>query len=110
MGAQRAPEGLKIGGKRLWNRVAGPFELEQHELSLLLQACRTVDLLDRLQKVLDEGDVVISSSQGLKANPAAVEFRQQALALARLMGALAVPSEEESAPPQYARARLRATK
>lgn len=112
LSAQRAPEGLKVGGKRLWNRVAGPFELEQHELSLLLQACRTVDLLDRLQAVLEAGDVVIESPQGPKANPAAVEFRQQALALARIMAALAIPTEDAS-PVRSAGSgmvRLRATK
>jgi hypothetical protein len=93
MAAQRAPLGLKMGGKRLWSRVAGPFELDQHELAVLLQACRTADLLDRLQVVIDEGEVIISSSQGLKANPAAVEFRQQALTLAKLMASLRIPIE-----------------
>jgi len=95
MAAQRAPLGLKISGKRLWNRVAGPFELEQHEMSVLLQACRTADLLDRLQTVIDEGEVIVSSSQGPRANPAAVEFRQQALTFAKLMASLRIPVEDD---------------
>jgi hypothetical protein len=95
MGAQRAPLGLKMSGKRLWNRVAGPFELEQHEMSVLLQACRTADLLDRLQEVIDAGEVIVSSSQGPRANPAAVEFRQQALSFAKLMASLRIPVEDD---------------
>lgn len=95
MTVPRAPRGLKTGGRRLWSRVLGEFELAEHEESLLLQACRTVDLLDRLQAVLDVEDVVIQSPQGSKAHPAAVEFRQQALTFAKTMASLRIPLDDD---------------
>jgi hypothetical protein len=90
----KPPAGLKIGGQRLWDRVLGDFELAEHEQAVLLQACRTVDILDRLQVVIDDGAVVVESPQGLKTNPAIVEFRQQAVTLAKCMAALRIPAED----------------
>jgi hypothetical protein len=51
-----------------------------------------LDLLDA--SVRDEGPVV-DSPQESKANPAAVEARQQRIALAQLLAALRLPSGEE---------------
>lgn len=62
---------------------------------MLLQACRIVDLLDELQGVLDSEDVIVSSPQGAKANPAAVEFRQQSVTLAKLMASLRIPLDDD---------------
>lgn len=93
----RFPSGLQAGGKRLWKQVLDQFELSEHEEAVLLQACRTADVLDRLQAVIDAGDVVVQSPQGMKANPAIVEFRQQALTLAKCMASLRIPMGEEEA-------------
>lgn len=84
----RAPRGLKAAGSRLWKTVMAEFEPEEHELSLLLQACRISDTLDRLQESIDAGEVIVTSPQGTRANPAIVEFRQQAITLAKCMAAL----------------------
>ena len=71
------------------------YELEEHETALLVEAVRSVDLLDLLDaRVRDEGPIV-ASPQGPKANPAAVEARQQRIALARLLAALRLPSGDE---------------
>jgi hypothetical protein len=94
----RTPRGLKTGGARLWKRVLDEFELGEHEEAVLLQACRIVDVLDRLQAVIDAEEVIVTSSQGPKMNPAVVEFRQQAVVLAKCMASLRIPlGEEESA-------------
>lgn len=98
--APRAPKDLATGGKRLWNRVLRDFELADHEESVLLQACRIVDVLDRLQVAIDAGEVLVSSPQGLKTNPAVVEFRQQALALAKCMASLRIPFGDDELQPQ----------
>lgn len=71
------------------------FELGQHEEAALLQACRIVDILDRLQEQITAGDVIVSSPQGLKANPAIVEFRQQSVTLAKCMASLRIPVEDD---------------
>ncbi len=94
MTALRAPRGLKSGGARLWRQVLSDFELGEHEQAVLLQACRIADVLDRLQEVIDSGEVVVSSPQGTKANPAIVEFRQQAVTLAKCMASLRIPIDD----------------
>jgi len=73
----------------------GEYELAEHEEAVLLQACRVADLLDRLQAVIDGSEVVVTSPQGAKTHPAVVEFRQQALTLAKCMAALRIPLDEE---------------
>jgi hypothetical protein len=91
----RCPVGLRTGGKRLWRQVTDEFELGEHETAVLLQACRVADLLDRLQDVIDTSDVVVSSPQGVKTHPAVVEFRQQALTLAKCMTSLRIPLDND---------------
>lgn len=98
--AARAPKELKAGGKRLWNRVLRDFELADHEESVLHQACRTVDILDRLQVLISDGELLMTSSQGARMHPAVVEFRQQTLTLAKCMASLRIPFGEEDAVPQ----------
>ncbi|MCZ2804336.1 hypothetical protein O2W18_04410 [Modestobacter sp. VKM Ac-2983] len=71
------------------------FELQEHERTLLVEAVRTVDLLERLDAEVRRDGPMVQSPQGLRAHPAAVESRQQRIALARLVAALRLPSGEE---------------
>ncbi len=89
--------GTGLAGRRLWRAVVELYELEAHELLLLREAARTADLLDELEKRIKTEGAVIESPQGEKAHPAAVEARQQRIALARLLGALRLPAGEEEA-------------
>ena len=89
------PMGLRLGGLRLWNRVLADYEMAEHEEAVLLQACRIVDVLDRLQLQIDTHELVIESPQGSKVNPAVVEFRQQAVTLAKCMASLRIPLDDE---------------
>jgi hypothetical protein len=82
----------------LWRAVLADFDLEEHESSLLLQACRTADALDALQELLDTEGPMSETSQGPRVHPALVELRQQRIALARLLAALRIPSGEGVAP------------
>ena len=69
------------------------YELEQHELVLLVQACRVVTTLDALDaEVQRAGAVVATAGGGTKASPAAIESRQQSIALARVLAALRLPA------------------
>lgn len=93
---QPAPDELASSGRALWTAIAGPYELEQHELSILLSACRIVDKLDRLEEELSTADsLVVEARTGPVAHPALVESRQQSLTLSRLVAALRVPLGEE---------------
>ena len=98
--AARAPKALREGGKKLWNRVLREFELADHEEVILLQACRLLDTLDRLQEQIDAGDVIVESPQGPKTHPAVVEFRQHSLSLAKVVASLRIPFGEDELVPQ----------
>ena len=90
----KAPRGLRKSGRDLWRAVQSDFELDEHESATLTQACRITDLCDQLQAVLDTEGLMSESSQGARVHPAAVELRQQSIALARLMTALRIPAGE----------------
>jgi len=90
-----APTGAGKAGAALWGSVLDVYDLEEHELAVLREAVRTVDLLDELDGIIKTEGAVVTSPQGAKANPAAVEARQQRIALARLLAALRLPSGEE---------------
>lgn len=52
------PAGIRAGGRRLWVAVLTEYDLEEHELALLREACRTVDLLDRLDAAVRADGVI----------------------------------------------------
>ncbi len=92
----RPPRGTGRAGAALWRAVLAEYELEEHELLLLREAVRTVDVLDDLALLVARDGAVVGSSQGDRAHPALVEARQQRIALARLLAALRLPAGEES--------------
>jgi hypothetical protein len=92
---EKPPVGLGADALALWSSVIDGYELEEHERALLVEACRTVDLLVTLDEEVRRDGPTIDSSQGLRAHPAATEARQQRIALARLLAALRLPSGEE---------------
>lgn len=89
------PAGLRAAGRRLWASISSEYELDEHELALLVEIVRTVDLCEELEARVRADGSVIESPQGLKAHPAAVEARQQRIALARLLAALRMPAGDE---------------
>lgn len=95
--APNPPGDLKRSGRALWRAVLAEFDLDEHERQLLHETCRTRDLCDRLQGVLEDEGVMSTSSQGVRVHPAAVELRQQRITLARLFAALNMPSGEDTA-------------
>lgn len=94
MNGVKPPAGLRAPGKALWASVTAGYVLGGHELLILAEAARTADLLDLLEVEVRAGGAVVDSPHGRKANPAAVEARQQRLTLARLIVALRIPIED----------------
>jgi len=82
-------------GERLSAAVLGEFELLEHELVLLEEAARTLDLCASLQAVVDADGPLMPTRAGVRAHPAAVELRQQRITLARLLAVLRIPWGEE---------------
>ncbi len=89
------PKGTQKAGAALWTAVLDEYELEAHEILLLREAVRTVDVLDSLEARVAADGPLLGSSQGERAHPALVEARQQRIALARLLAALRLPAGEE---------------
>ena len=88
----KAPPETRAPGRRLWESVVVDFSLDEHERVLLTEAVRTVDLLDLLDAAVRRDGPLLEGPQGTRAHPAAVEARQQRIALARLLAALRLPS------------------
>ncbi|MFN8585971.1 MAG: terminase [Dehalococcoidia bacterium] len=88
----RAPAGLKASGRRLWRSVVGPWELDEHEAQLLLEACRTADQLDELFAVVNEHGATLPDG---RVRPALTESRQLRLVLARLVASLRLPEGDQ---------------
>jgi hypothetical protein len=99
------PAGLGAGGSALWASLTEGFDLASHELVMLKEACRTVDLLDVLQLSIDLDGPVLPWGKGTRANPAAVEARQSRIALARLFASLGIPADGEGRTGQRGAAR-----
>lgn len=91
----KTPSGLKAGGRKLWRSVTDEFELGEHELTILLEAARTVDALEALEKIVRDEGVTNVSPQGVRAHPALVEARQQRVTLAKLVASLRIPLDDE---------------
>lgn len=96
--AQKAPKGLGLAGRRLWRSVTDVFELEEHEMALLREACGCADACERLAGVVAaEGEMTTTRLGEPRAHPALVELRMQRLTLARLLVALRIPAGDEDA-------------
>ena len=90
------PQGLGQAGRRFWRAIVSAYELSPGEAQLLVQACRTVDLLERIDAQLVAEDLTVAGSRGQeRAHPllgAAVEQRR---VLEALLNALALPMPGE---------------
>lgn len=99
--ARRAPAGLGRRGKALWKAVTDDYELRVDELLILEEACREVDLIDRLNEAIGaEGfELIVTGSMGQPVtSPLAQEIRQHRTLVAQLLARLKLPDGEEGAP------------
>jgi hypothetical protein len=101
------PEGLSDRGSTLWASL-----LEQHpamsdaDQQVALEACRTADLIDRLERICLTSEPVIENERGaLVTHPAIVEVRQQRQTLKQLVAALRLPDGKTGKQPQRRGAR-----
>ncbi len=81
-----------MAGTALWDAVAGVLGLDEHEAVALRELCRTADVLDDLQAVVDRDGPLQDSPHGQKAHPALTELRAQRITYARLVSALRLPA------------------
>jgi hypothetical protein len=95
-----SPEGLKSRGKTLWDGVTAEVELDAAGLSILEDACRTADVIERLSiaacgnsewiRLAEEAEFVAPGEAKISivVNPILGELRQQRLALKQLLAQL----------------------
>lgn len=87
-----APRGSGTEGRKLWRSILQEYDLAEHEVALLVRACRVADTCAALQEVVDRDGPLTTTRLGeVKASAAVVELRQQSIVLARLIVALRVP-------------------
>lgn len=95
MTSVKTPRGLGGGGRRLWRAVVADYELEQHEVTLLLELCRAVDTCAALQAQVDAEGLTQKNRLGeMKLHPCLVELRQQRLLVGKLTALLRIPLGE----------------
>ncbi len=99
---KEAPSGpedaLGVAGRRVWDAVVEPFELDAWESALLIEAARTADRLQALADASVGAPLTVRNARGDEvANPLLSEARQQSIVLSRLLASLRLPSGEESA-------------
>lgn len=94
-----SPAGLKAKGEALWRDLHSIFDFssDPHRAVLIEEACRTADLIDRLQGIVDSSDDIrVRGSQGQPvAIPELSDLRQYRALLASLLKSLSLPDTEE---------------
>ncbi len=83
-------------GRALWSNVVGKYDLRIDELTVLEQACKTVDTIAKLDKNWsDRGEPFITEgSMGQEViHPLIGERRTQQASLARLLAQLKLPDD-----------------
>ncbi len=98
------PRDLGPDGLRLWQAITAEYDLEEHELLLLVQAARVADVCADLHGITSQDGLLVDG----RIHPAAVELRQQRILLARMIVALRVPlGEDGEAAPDGTRTQYR---
>lgn len=93
--ALRTPTGLKAKAKALWKDTTESFDLRTDELRILEDACREVDLIERLETELKGSPLMVEGSMGqLVASPLVQELRQHRTTLKSLLAALKLPEDD----------------
>lgn len=97
MSAQEPPAGLGASGQQLWDSVISVYVLTPAELSMLAEAARTSDELDRLEQAVRElPELTTRGSTGqLRPHPLLAEVRSHRQLLERLTTALALPNVDQ---------------
>ena len=70
MTRRKRPDGLGLAGGALWRSVITTYVLSPAELATLERACRTMDLLERIDAELAAGGVSVEGSMGqIRSHP-----------------------------------------
>lgn len=108
--ATPTPEGLGDKALALWSGITDQYDLRPDELRLLEDACREVDVVERLEAELATDTLTVAGSQGQPvANPLLQEIRQHRGIIARLLAGLKLTDDGSGTGERSAAARSAAT-
>ena len=66
-----APAQVGEAGRRLWDGIVTPYDLEEHELALLTRAVRAVDVLVGLDAIVAADGLLVNTPARAEAAPGA---------------------------------------
>ena len=88
---------LGPSGRAFWDALTADLEFDAHETRYLLEACRTLDVIDGLAAAVEADGLMIAGSMGQRViHPAVAEVRQQQASFVRLVGALHLPADVQA--------------
>lgn len=95
----KTPTGMSPAAQRFWRSAVTTYTFRIDELRLLEDACREMDWVDRLEKEMRGGKLMVKGSMGQDvASPLLQELRHHRATVARLLTQLELPSGEGAAP------------
>ncbi|WP_234551601.1 hypothetical protein [Rhodococcus qingshengii] len=96
----RAPTGLFARGRQLWRELHDVYDFADapEKTAILEEACRTADVVKRLQTIVDAADEIrVRGSQGQPVSmPELQELRQYRALMVQLLKALGCPDDEDT--------------
>jgi hypothetical protein len=96
---QRPPKGLARAGRAKWREATQQYVFDPAESAVLLQICRVLDHLERLECESAASPAVVKGSRGQPVvSPILQEIRLQSVALAKLVAALDLPDPKATTP------------
>jgi P27 family predicted phage terminase small subunit len=94
-----APKYLGPSGKAFWKKIVADYEIENHHAELLGRACKTIDRLEEIRKVLDaEGCFVVDRFGQKREHPGVHAETQYKILLSRLLREIGLDLGEAEAP------------
>ena len=95
----RMPRGLENEGQKLWTAVVSAFEMttaDPDKLRVLFDACKTADLLKRLDAAAAKAPLTVKGSMGQEViNPLIGQAQASRMQLAQLLARLNFASTDE---------------
>ena len=97
MANPQAPNGLGPKAKKVWKETVETYDLRVDELRILEDACREMDMVERMETAMASEELIVKGSMGQPApNPLIPELRQHRMAFKTLIKSLNLPDEEEA--------------
>ena len=91
------PDVLRDRGAGFWRELNGRLRLDEKQLSILFEACRSLDTIEGLAAAVESDGLMITGSQGQQVlHPAVTEIRQQQVTFARLVAQMNLPEDEKA--------------